>query len=288
VVAHGGEPLKYAAFARPRGVRLVYLKIGLTGGALRTGLQRRLLRAAAGRTDAIAAVSDAMAEEARRLLGPAAARVVVIPNGRDPDRFVPRTPGPPGPRPCLAFVGQLEADKRPQLFCALVRALRRRGAALDAVLVGDGPLLDDLRPVAASAGVVLLGARADVPEVLASCDVLVFCGAGREGMPGVLIEAGLCGLPALATAVPGAADVIEDGVTGFVVGVDDQDALVARASRLVADRGLRERMGSAARGRCVEHFSIQSSAWRWQALLDGVLRRPGDTAPASARRSSAG
>ncbi|MFL5819317.1 MAG: glycosyltransferase family 4 protein [Solirubrobacteraceae bacterium] len=286
VVAHGGEPLKYAAFARPRDTRLIYLKIGLTGGALRTGLQLRLLRAAAQRTDAIAAVSDEMAEEARLLLGRAATRIVVIPNGRDADTFRPRATRPAGHRPRLAFVGQLEPDKRPELFCDVVRALRERGAAPDAVLVGDGALLGALRSVAGSAGVDLLGARVDVPDILAGCDVLVFCGAGREGMPGVLIEAGLCGLPAVTTAVPGAADVVEDGVTGFVVGVDDEDALIDRSGRLAVDAALRERMGSAARDRCVERFSIQASARRWQALLDCALREPGDTAPGSARHSS--
>ena len=272
MVAHGGEPLKYAAFARPRGARLIYLKIGLTRGAVRTGLQLRLLRAAAQRTDAIAAVFDEMAEEARLLLGRAATRIVVLPNGRDPDAFVPHTARPPGHRPRLAFVGQLEPDKRPELFCEVVRALREDGAALDAVLVGDGPLLGALRSLAGTAGVELLGARLDVSDVLAGCELFVFWGAGREGMPGVLIEAGLCGLPAVTTAVPGAADVVEDGVTGFVVDVDDEDAVIERAGRLAVDAALRDRMGSAARERCVERFSIQATARRWQALLDCALR----------------
>jgi glycosyltransferase involved in cell wall biosynthesis len=107
-------------------------------------------------------------------------------------------------------------------------------------------------------------------------------------MPGVLIEAGLCGLPAVTTAVPGAATVVEDGVTGFVVDVDDRDALIERAGRLAADADLRARMGSAARARCVQRFSIQTSARRWQALFDRVLRAPGDTSPGTARRSAGG
>jgi glycosyltransferase involved in cell wall biosynthesis len=284
VVAHGGEPLKYAALARPRGVRLIYLKIGLTSSALRNSVALRLLRAAAARTDAMAAVSDEMAEEARWLFGRVADRIVVIPNGRDPDRFAPSAGRRPGGRLRLACVGQLEPDKRPMLFCDLVRVLRERGVALEGVVVGDGPLLDAMRSVAASAGIDVLGPRDDVPSILAGSDLLVFCGAGREGMPGVLIEAGLCGLPAITTAVPGASEVVEDGVTGFVVDVDDDGALIERAGRLAADAALRARMGSAARARCVERFSIQASARRWLALLDCALRGPSDTAPANARR----
>ena len=65
-------------------------------------------------------------------------------------------------------------------------------------------------------------------------------------MPGVLIEAALCGLPIVATAVPGATTVIAEGVTGFVVPAEDDEALVEALERLVTDHELRHAMGSAA------------------------------------------
>ena len=82
-------------------------------------------------------------------------------------------------------------------------------------MVGDGPLATTLIPLAAAHGVELLGRRSDVPELLRQSDVFVFTSLPTgEGMPGVLIEAGLSGLPAgrrqyqeqqpcCATGVPG-------------------------------------------------------------------------------------
>jgi glycosyltransferase involved in cell wall biosynthesis len=273
VVAHGGEPLKYAALVRSPGARLVYLKIGLSGGALRVRPQLWLLRAAARRADVIAAVSEEMADEARRLLGGPAERTVVIPNGRDPHTFRPGTSRRRNDQLRVAFVGELTPEKRPELFCCVVRALRERGAAPEAVLVGDGPLRDTLDPIARSAEVKMLGRRRDVAAILAASDVLVFPGAGREGMPGVLIEAGLCGVPVVTTDVPGARDIVENGATGFVVDVDDEAALIEQVGRLVSDAALRRRLGAAARDHCVERFSIQASARRWQPVLDALVKR---------------
>ena len=271
VVAHGGEALKYAALVRRPGVRLVYLKIGLTEVRLRSRLQGHLYGILAGRADAVVAVSDEMKEEAVRLLRLPAERITVIPNGRDPGLYRPGDGRSAGEPVRLAFVGYLAPAKRPELFCDVVRSLRERGYPVDAVLIGDGPLLDSLAPRARTAGVKLLGRRGDVGALLSNCDVLLFTGTAWEGMPGVLIEAGLCGLPAVTTDVPGARTVVEHEETGVVVGLDDREALVEGAARLVADPELRRRMGAAARGRCLERFTIQASARRWQAVLDGVL-----------------
>ena len=104
------------------------------------------------------------------------------------------------------------------------------------------------------------------------CDIFVFTSvAAGEGMPGVLIEAGLASLPVVTTLVPGAEDVVEDGTTGFIVGVDDLAALVDATRRLVDDRELRERMGSATRRRCEDRFSLEESARQWHDLLDDLI-----------------
>jgi glycosyltransferase involved in cell wall biosynthesis len=258
VVAHGGEALRYAALARPRGTPLVYLKIGLTKGLLRGRARLALLRAVARRADAVVGVSDEMVEEARELLGVPA---LLIPNGRDHESYIP---GPGSDPPRAAFVGELNAAKRPDLFCDVIREVRGRGTSLDAVVVGDGPLRPRLE------GVEVLGRRDDVPALLAGSDLLVFTGSGVEGMPGVLIEAGLCGLPAVTTDVPGARSVMADGVTGFVAA--DRPGLVEHVDRLARDADLRRRMGAAARERCLERFTMEASARQWQALLEALPR----------------
>ncbi len=274
VVAHGGEALKYAVVARPRGSALVYKKTGSSVESLGGRMRRTLYRRLVAQADLTAAVAEEAVTEARHLLRLPEDRVMLAPNGRDPSRFHPRQAREGGVAPRLVFLGRLTSGKRPDWFLDAVRRLRERGSQVEGVIVGDGPLSEALAPLAAEAGVEMLGRRDDIPEILADADVFVFTGVSEgEGMPGVLIEAGLAGLPAVATAVSGAGTVIVHGVTGLVVPVDDLDALVDALHQLVIDSRLRGRMGAAARQRCLEHFTLDASAAHWQELFDRVLER---------------
>jgi glycosyltransferase involved in cell wall biosynthesis len=270
VVAHGGEPLKYAVLAGIPRSRLVYYRIGI-GSARLTGSRRWFHRALCRRAVAVAAVSDSVAQEARAL-GVEPERLHVIPNGRDSDRYAaPARDGRVGPVH-LGFVGHLSTSKRPERFVDVVRALRSDGLAVDGIVAGAGPLRETIESSVRALPIEMLGAVDDVPAVLRECDIFVFTSlAAGEGMPGVLIEAGLASLPVVTTDVPGAADVVEDGVTGFVVAVDDMAGLVDATRRLVEDQGLRIEMGSAARRRCVDRFSLERSAELWRALLDDLI-----------------
>ena len=92
-------------------------------------------------------------------------------------------------------------------------------------------------------------------------------------MPGVLIEAGLAGLATVATRVPGARDVIEDGVTGLLVDIEDKAGLIDAVRRLVSDRALREAMGHKARTRCMDMFTLQTSVEHWHEVLEPFMAR---------------
>jgi len=287
LVAHGGDPLKYlvpAMWGRRR--PLAYYATGTFEHAARparVAVWRTLVR----RADVVAAEGEEVLEQCRRLLGVPESRSVLAPNGRDPEEFHP--PQTPAARdvPVLAFVGAFTTGKRPDRFVEVVGALRRRGVALRAVACGDGPLGPELAGPAAAAGVELLGSRDDVAEVLRGADVFVFTSRPTgEGMPGVLIEAGLTGLAVVATAVPGVRTIVEDGTSGFVVDVDDVDAMVEATARLVADPDLRRRVGEAGRERCTARFSLAAVAACWTAFLDplverGVSARRGRNAPGS-------
>ena len=117
-------------------------------------------------------------------------------------------------------------------------------------MVGDGPLYEILRPLAAAAGVEMLGRRDDAPEIRRA-DIFVFPSQPTgEGMAGVLIDAGLSGLPTVATDAPGVTDVVVSGETGLVVPSDDQEGLIDAVASLVKDPVRRRAMGAAARTHC--------------------------------------
>jgi glycosyltransferase involved in cell wall biosynthesis len=86
-------------------------------------------------------------------------------------------------------------------------------------------------------------------------------------MPGVLIEAALSGLATVSTRVPGAKDVIEDGVSGAIVDTDDREAMVDAVDRLIGDPELRRAMGARARERGLEGYTLEASAEQWRSLF---------------------
>jgi glycosyltransferase involved in cell wall biosynthesis len=280
VVAHGGEPLKYLVPAMVGHRRpLAYYAIGTYGASAGRSLQVALWRRLLARVDVVAAEGDEVAEECTRLLGVPADKVTMTPNGRDPAVFHPRVDGRSDAEPVVTFVGALTEGKRPDRFVEVVGALRAQDAGFRAVLIGDGALRARIEGPARDAGVELLGSRDDVADLLGRADVMVFPSRPQgEGMPGVLIEGGLSGLPIVATDAPGVRTVIEDGTTGFVVDVEDLDAMVSRLAQLVDDGALRRRMGEAARARCVERFSIGAVGALWLRLLTPLLP-PGTGAP---------
>jgi glycosyltransferase involved in cell wall biosynthesis len=271
VVAHGGDAMKYVLPAViGTGRPLVYCVIGTYAGRpsrLHEWRWRRIMASA----DLVVAVGDDVLGECTGRFRVLPQRVVAIPNGRDPSQYRPRS-GPTSPAASmLIFVGALTPQKQPDRFVDVVGRLRAEGRIVHAQIAGDGPLADTLAPVAAAQGIELLGPRSDVPELLRRADVLVFTSLPTgEGMPGVLIEAGLSGLPAVSTAVPGAAAVICDGCSGMIV-EDSVAAIASAVAQLLDDPDRRTAMGAAARSWCLSAFTLDLMARRWRAALQPLL-----------------
>jgi glycosyltransferase involved in cell wall biosynthesis len=145
-------------------------------------------------------------------------------------------------------------------------------------IAGDGPLLPHLERLAARLGVAdrvrFLGWREDVPELLASADLLV-CPSLHEPLGNVVIEAWSAGLPVVATASDGPAGLIEDGETGILVPLPGDPgggaaALACAIERLCRDAALRTRLGQAARRAYEAQFTEQSVVARYRAFFDRI------------------
>jgi glycosyltransferase involved in cell wall biosynthesis len=272
LVAHGGEPLLYAALTKPSATRLVYYRIGRLAPRASRFPHRPLYRWAGRRCALVAGVAPELLDEAHTVLSVPRHRLRLVPNGRDPAAFagVPRDTDNGSTR--LLWVGHLVGGKGPERFLDVVSALRRGGREVDALMVGDGPLESALEDRARAVGVDLLGRRDDVPSQMAAADVVCFTSSGEgEGQPGVLIEAGMAARPCVTTRVCGASSVVDHARTGFVVDVQDRDAFVDSVARLVDDPVLRARMGKAARERCVAEFTLEQSVDRWRNVLAELL-----------------
>ncbi len=162
----------------------------------------------------------------------------------------------------------------------LVRAFADVAATCpEAVLlvVGDGPMLPAVTSLAERLGLAgrirFAGLRVDVDRILPLLDVFVLP-SRTEAFPMALLEAMAAGLPSVCTAVGGVPEMVDDGVTGYLVPVGDQAALTARLTELVAEPERRARMGAAARRRLEDRFTLDSSIRRSEYLLATTAGRP--------------
>lgn len=275
IQVHGGEPLKYAWLARGRvESSIVYRRIGSANYGNRTGPRRaahaRLMR----RASRIIAVAEALRTELLEVFDIASEKVEVIPNAVDHTRLANSTDragararlGLDGRAPVILSLGALTWEKDPLTHLAVVESVLQRHPDALHLVAGDGPLrravedrIGALRP---AGRVLMLGRRNDVPDLLAASDVLLLA-SRTEGMPGVVIEAGMMCVPTAAFALYGVPEVVEDGVTGLVVPSGDVPGLAARVEELLRDRRRARAMGEAARRRCLERFDIGVVAPRY-------------------------
>lgn len=155
--------------------------------------------------------------------------------------------GVAGPEPVVAFVGRLTRVKRPDRLADVARRLRRFVPDVRFVICGGGDAAAAIEAVAGEFGAAMrvTGWRADTETVYAAADVVLLT-SDNEGMPVSLIEAGLAGVPVVATNVGSVGEVVQDGVTGLL-GPCDADELAVRVARLLVDEPLRREMGLRAR-----------------------------------------
>jgi len=136
----------------------------------------------------------------------------------------------------------------------------------------EGPLAIAQSEIDQHAGyVIATGARSDVPALLRLSDVFAFPTQYREGVPRVLLEAALAGVPIVSTSMPGCCEVIEDGRSGHLVPPNAPDLLAERILDLLRNREAAQRMAAAATARVRKDFSLKMIVARHAALYAELL-----------------
>lgn len=149
-------------------------------------------------------------------------------------------------------------------------------------LVGDGPESNNLRSLAARLGLddaVKFHGRLDnaaAQQMLATADIAVLpcrrdARGAADGLPVFLMEAGALGIPVVTTAVGGIPELVVDGEGGFLVPVDDVDALTAALARLASDAPLRHRLGDGLRVQVRDEFTAERQIRRLHEQWERVL-----------------
>jgi glycosyltransferase involved in cell wall biosynthesis len=226
------------------------------------GAQVALDNATARLCFAIVAVSEAT----RRSLvaqGYPADRLVTVHNGIDIGE--PPQPVRLADGPTILEVARLADVKGQRTMLAALPHVDATVVLAGRDLEHAGVYEQELRREAARLGVadrvVFAGYRADVPALLAGCDV--FCLPSlAEGLPLVVLEAMAIGKPVVATAVGGTPELVLDGETGLLVPPGDVEALADALAQLLADPERGQRMGAAGRERARREFDVAVSTAR--------------------------
>jgi len=156
-----------------------------------------------------------------------------------------------------AFIGRVTRIKRPDRFLEVVSEIKKRGVILDFIIAGDGEQLDVCRERIKQEDlpVTILGWQSDIERVLSSADMVVLT-SDNEGTPLSLIQAGMAGLPVVTTNVGSVPEVVLDGVTGIVTGLDVQEIADA-LEKLVNDKVFRTKLGAAAQEFTMSNFGVK-------------------------------
>jgi glycosyltransferase involved in cell wall biosynthesis len=248
------------------------------------------------RSDALVVKSQFMRDDVTRLYGIRPEKIHVIPNGVDHERYASARPSPR----TLEDMGNADRNKIVITYCGRLVKMKNLSFLLQAyatmrlrkrcvvVLVGEGdqraPLANEARSLGIGAGVRFVGHTTRVEEYLAASDVFVLPST-YEPFGNALLEAMAAGLPCLALRPDGltvrtaSAEIIADGVSGYLVDGRDPNDLAAKLDLLCREPSLRLRLGQAGRRIAAERFSWRRCAEAYLELLYSSAARLQSTHP---------
>jgi glycosyltransferase involved in cell wall biosynthesis len=278
VVAYGSKTLPASVFSLlGTSTPLVYRNIGdpqvWSGKGWRRWRTAALMRRAAH----IVAVWPGAADTLVKVHGIRADQITVIPRGVPADQYpVPsrlervaarKAFGLPPGQTVVACIGALSPEKDVTTAISAVATLDN----VHLLLAGDGPdraALERHAYAAAPDRIHFAGVLPGSQQALAAADAILLT-SRTEGMPGVLIEAGLAARPAVASDVGGVRSIVLDGQTGVVVKPGDVDGFADGLRTVLTEAAP---LGAAARDHCLANFELGVVATRWAELLEGLTR----------------
>lgn len=272
VVAHGSTTLPACAVSLAAGgPPFVYRNIGDPHHWVTTPGRRLRVALLLRRAELVVALTTTTAERMQSMYRLEPDRLTVIPTGVPLEDFPPATPkrraegrrhlGVPQDVPLVLYLGALEAVKR---VGDIVEAIHGLGD-VHLVIAGDGAERDRLSSLAlaSSERIRIVGPTCDPGLFLAAADVVVLA-SETEGLPGVLVEAGMVGVPVVATDVGFVGDIVTDDAFGTLVRPNDITAL----SEAIRQRLLRQApLPGNVSQRLRQQFGLEHVVTAWQEAL---------------------
>jgi glycosyltransferase involved in cell wall biosynthesis len=228
----------------------------------------RLEGESARNANLVVTVSNYSAEKAVQLYGVDEAKIRVVPNGVNPDKFKPANGSEDmkrklgiGNKLMVLFVGRLIPRKGLMFLVEAAKRITHRNADTIFAIVGNGPLRNKLRSQLVKANLsksfLFFGdvKESMLPAVYNCADVFAFPSI-QEGQGIALLEAQASAKPVVAFKVGGVMEAVSDGNTGLLVERGNTDGLAEAILKILSNPRLRERMGSKGR-----EFVLQNFTW---------------------------
>ena len=186
----------------------------------------------------------------------------------------------------LLYVGRFTETKRPLEFVEIVAASATAFPTLRAVMVGDGPLMDEVRERAKRLGIAdrleLRGKTSDVADLLGRTRVFVLT-SRSEGLSIAMAEAMMAGAVPVVTRVGDLGDLVSDGDNGYLLEPGDRTGFATRIQQILADPPLWARLSAAAVTTARAHVGLERVSALWAQHIPAVVARcsGGSAAPSS-------
>ena len=236
-----------------------------------SSLQRFLIRFMCEKASVVLALSKSWAAFISKIAP--ASRVVVLYNGAPADLYqgVP----PARDEVIILFMGRLGGRKGTADLLDAFTAIESQFSQARLILAGDGEV-EKFRAIVSYRG---LDDRVSIPgwigadrksEMFVNCDIYALP-SYNEGLPGSILEAMASQKPILSTPVGGIAEAVKHGVNGYLVEPGDVEALARNLAELVADAGLRDKMGRASRKILMENFESAAIVKRLIRIYDAAI-----------------
>ncbi len=220
--------------------------------------------------DRIIAISKIVADDLERLEKVPREKIRVIYNGTDFKRFSPEVGGNEVKKfydlfgkNVIGTVGQMNKPKgKGQMYLIEAAAkLRERFPDNRYLIVGNGPILEDLKKLSAKLKVsdiiIFPGYQEMIEKFIAAMDVLCFLSWDREGFGQVMVEAQGMGKPVIGTDIGGIPETFQNGVTGFLIPPENSDILSGAIAKLLTQKNLAAEMGRNAIKFVNDNFSLE-------------------------------
>ena len=174
----------------------------------------------------------------------------------------------------IGCVGRLDREKNQAALLTVASRINSAMQRCDVILVGAGPVLEQLRQQAADLGIEdrvhFPGRMKDVRRALKSFDVFVLPSIAVETFSNAVLEAMAMSVPVILSNIAGAPEMVVDGETGYLYEKDDLERLTDLVRKLGHDKNLRAKMGRRARESVEQRFNIKRMFDAYEGLLNGL------------------